>query len=235
MPSEQALPSGVPKCSGRQALLVDAVAGFVQDAEERLVEEARVVARGDAAVAGADAAAKRVRRHVEPAGVEVEADGRRRRLGRTPAAARPDIRAPGCRAAPCGPTTRWPATSGTRSSRRAAKTRVISAVVGARLVLVQQGVVGDGLVADGLRLLALQRDDLFQPRPERREVVGLPRLLPDLLGAGVVTRASSSTSSLRQLHRPVVGAADFADVHGGVGVRVARQVACSPRRRAVRR
>ena len=53
------------------------VAGFVQDAEERLVEVARVVARADAAVAGTDAAAKGVRGHIEPARGEVEADGHR--------------------------------------------------------------------------------------------------------------------------------------------------------------
>ena len=40
---------------GRKVLLVERVAGLVQHAEERLVEEPRVVARGDAAVAGADA------------------------------------------------------------------------------------------------------------------------------------------------------------------------------------
>src|SRR5262249_28759991 len=60
---------------GDQPLLVDAVAGFVQDPEERLVQMVRVEARRDAAIAGADAAAERVRRNVEPAGVEVEADG----------------------------------------------------------------------------------------------------------------------------------------------------------------
>ena len=80
MPSETALPSGVPKCSAIEPLFVNAVARFVQDAEEGLVEVARIVARGEPAIAGADAAAEGMHRGVEPAGVEVEADGRRRRL-----------------------------------------------------------------------------------------------------------------------------------------------------------
>src|SRR5437660_9626380 len=63
---------------GRQRLRVDAVAGLVQDAEERLVEESRVVPRRDAAVAGADAGAERVSRRVEPARFEIETDSGRR-------------------------------------------------------------------------------------------------------------------------------------------------------------
>src|SRR5262245_7010101 len=62
----------------RQVLFVDAVPAFVQDAEERLVEVLRVVARGEGAITGAGARAKRVGRNVEPAGLEVEADDLRR-------------------------------------------------------------------------------------------------------------------------------------------------------------
>ena len=68
------MPRGVRGVFGGQALLVEGVAGLVEDAEERLVEVVRGVARRDPAVAGAEAAAKRVGRLVEPAGVEVEAD-----------------------------------------------------------------------------------------------------------------------------------------------------------------
>ena len=113
---------------GGQALLVDAVAGLVQDAEEAFVEVARIVARGDAAVAGADAAAERVRRDVQPAGGEVEADRRRRRLAEDPAA-RPDTRVPGCRAAACLPEPSDRRDQRHQLARRAAKTCVISAVV----------------------------------------------------------------------------------------------------------
>ena len=63
---------------GVEALLVNAVPRFVKDAEEGLVEKARVVARRDAAVAGADGAAKRMRRHIQSAGFEIEPDRRRR-------------------------------------------------------------------------------------------------------------------------------------------------------------
>src|SRR5262249_45362580 len=59
-----------------EPLFVEPMPRFVQDAEERLVEVMRVVAGRDAAVAGADAAAERVRGRVETAGLEVEADDR---------------------------------------------------------------------------------------------------------------------------------------------------------------
>ena len=53
------------------------MARLVEGAEEALVEVARVVARGEPAVAGADPATEGVGGLVQPAGVEVEADGRR--------------------------------------------------------------------------------------------------------------------------------------------------------------
>src|ERR1700722_14637578 len=65
---------------GRQVLFVDAVARFVQGAEERLAEVPWVVARADTAIAGADAGAEWVRGHADPAGGEAEADGPRGRF-----------------------------------------------------------------------------------------------------------------------------------------------------------
>src|SRR5262245_1144122 len=65
---------------GVETLLVQSVTRFMQSAEERLVEEARVVARCQTAIARPEARAERMCRHVEPAGLEVEADGRCRRL-----------------------------------------------------------------------------------------------------------------------------------------------------------
>ena len=65
---------------GIQALIVDAVARFVKDAEEGFVEVARIVARGEPAIAGADAAAEGMDGRIESAGREVEADRRRRCL-----------------------------------------------------------------------------------------------------------------------------------------------------------
>src|SRR5690606_21210848 len=60
---------------GRQALLVEGVAGLVQGAEEGLVEVPGVVAGGDADVAGAEGGAEGVGGLVEAAAGEVEADG----------------------------------------------------------------------------------------------------------------------------------------------------------------
>ena len=53
-----------------------------------------VVAGGDAAVVRAQRGAKRMGRHVQPAAVEIEADGRGRLPGRTPPARRRETRGP---------------------------------------------------------------------------------------------------------------------------------------------
>src|SRR5688572_24702100 len=52
----------------------------MEDAEETLVELARMIAGGEAAVARTEAAAERVRRDIEPARREVETDRRGRRF-----------------------------------------------------------------------------------------------------------------------------------------------------------
>ena len=57
-----------------QALVVDAVARFVQDAEEAAGEIVLVVARGEAGVVRSEAAAEGMMGDVEPAGLEIEAD-----------------------------------------------------------------------------------------------------------------------------------------------------------------
>ena len=51
----------------------------------------------------------------------------------------------------------------------------------AGLVIVEQRVVLLAAGAEDVRLLPLERDDLFEPRPERGEVLLLPRLDPRLL------------------------------------------------------
>ena len=58
-----------------EALIVDAVARFVEDAEEAAGEFVFVVAGGEAGVVRADAAAEGMMGDVEAAGLEVEADG----------------------------------------------------------------------------------------------------------------------------------------------------------------
>src|SRR5262245_32559482 len=65
---------------GEQSLFVDAVAGFVQDAEQPLVQLARVVARREPAISRTHAAAKGVSGRVEAAGGKVKANGCCRRL-----------------------------------------------------------------------------------------------------------------------------------------------------------
>src|SRR6186997_3012529 len=64
----------------REVLLVERVAGLVQDAEKRFAEEARVKSCRDAAIAGSESRAEGVRGGVEPPSGEVETERRRRRL-----------------------------------------------------------------------------------------------------------------------------------------------------------
>ena len=115
-PSEVALPQNVPSIGAGQALLVEAVAGLVEDGEEAGEEVVLVLARRQADVAGGEAGGERVRGLVEPPGLEVEADRGRER-------ARPGRAAPA--AGSCGARTRRRAaaggdlrTNGTSSSRR---------------------------------------------------------------------------------------------------------------------
>src|SRR3954452_7732417 len=61
----------------RKVLLVEAMARFVKDAEECFVEESRIVARRDAAIAGARARTERVRGSIETAPIKVEPNRRR--------------------------------------------------------------------------------------------------------------------------------------------------------------
>ena len=100
---ERASATGWPSQFARQVLLVAAVAGLVHRAHQAAEEVVLAKARGQAHVLG-HAAAERVRAHVEPAGLEVEAEQARSRA-RTGAAARP-------------PGTARPA--GSRASRRLA-------------------------------------------------------------------------------------------------------------------
>src|SRR5690606_2611803 len=59
---------------GRQSLLVQAVAGLVEDTEKSVAKIIRVVARRDPHVARPGAAAERMIGHVEPPSGEIEAD-----------------------------------------------------------------------------------------------------------------------------------------------------------------
>ena len=211
MPSEHAVPSGVPKCSAKQSLVVNAMAGFVEHAKKRLVEEARIVPRRDAAIARTDARTKRMRGDVEPARLEVEADRLRGGSGECVPGHRPDIHARAHRAR--GFRFDWPiaAISGTRSADRAANTSRISSRSGAWLVFVEQCIVGVILVSDRVGFAAFQRDDLFEPGFEGPEIIIRPRFLPDLLRTGCDS-GDLLDQVLGQLYRSIVAATNFAHV-----------------------
>ena len=126
MPSETASPQRRAEVLGGQALVVEAVAGLVQDAEERVAEVVLVVARGHAHVAGAEAGAERVDADVEPAGVEVEADRRGGLRRRASPARRRGSGARGSRPAPARPESAIfrPARPAARAGRRTAALHV---------------------------------------------------------------------------------------------------------------
>jgi len=90
----------------------------------------------------------------------------------------------------------------------------------AGLVLIEQGVVAvAGGVADAVGLLALERDDLLQPRAEGGEVVALAGVGPHVLGEGA--GAGEFLDQRRgELASAVVGAASLANVDGEVVVAV---------------
>src|SRR5262249_45216385 len=60
---------------GVQPLIIDSVACFVQCPEEGVVKVVGMESRGDPAIPRPNDAAKRMRRHIESAGLELEADG----------------------------------------------------------------------------------------------------------------------------------------------------------------
>src|SRR5262249_4179890 len=68
----------------------------------------------------------------------------------------------------------------------------------------------------------LERENLFEMRPERWEIVGLLRLFPGLLSS---SRGASEflDECLRYLRRPIVGSAYLANVRGGIRLRIADQ------------
>src|ERR1051326_6489300 len=65
-----------PVAIGAQALVVNAVAGLMQNAKERAAEVMLVVARGDAAIVRAMAGAKWMGRCVAASAVKIEAEAR---------------------------------------------------------------------------------------------------------------------------------------------------------------
>src|SRR5260370_1269753 len=138
-----------------------------------------MIARGQAAIPRTDAAAEGMYGGVEPAGLEVEADGSRGSLPEEMLAidgvfARPKVLARLFARRTDG---------GDQRDQFAAQLGEDARDLGrhgAGFVFVQQGVVRRFLVIDRLRLLALQGHDFVEPRRERRKMTVLARLGPDV-------------------------------------------------------
>ena len=161
----------------REALLVEAVARLVQDGEESREEVVLVLARRQAHVAGREARRERMRRLVEPAGLEVEAD----RGGQARADGALHLRGIGAvheRVVGPGPRRdRLRERHELVAQARQQRLETRHAHVG--LVLVEQRVVAlAALVADGVGLLAAQRDEALEGVAEEREVGARARRLP---------------------------------------------------------
>ena len=188
----------------------------MQDAEEAVGESVRVVAGGDAAIAGSDRAAKRVCGHVEAACFEIEADLGGRHLAEFFLPVRREaLRQTGQIRAPAG-------TGDGGDQRRQFTTKIGEqgrdrASCRARFVLVEQSIVGDILVADGLSFFTLEGHDALEPGLERREVVVLAGVLPGLLRTDDAGRQFLDQTS-GQLDGTVLGAANLANCGGGIEV-----------------
>ncbi len=139
----------------RQALLVETVAGLVQDGEEAGEEVVLALARRQAHVAGREACGERVRRLVQAPSLEVEPD----RSGQTGADGTLDlrrVRAVHERVVGPRPARRSPARTA-RAHRAAVQQRLEAGHAHVGLVLVEQRVISlAAFVADGVGLLAAQ-------------------------------------------------------------------------------
>ena len=206
---------------GPQALLVDAVARFVQRAEERAGKEVLVVARREPHVARAVRRAERMGRDVEPPAVKSK-----------PIAA--DACLPNCFLHGDGDVAlehveiRPAPLLGDRGDQRHQLLAQPGEHAGdfgrlrTRLVFVEQRIVRLVVVADRGGLLALELDRALQQRPETREVVRLAGLDPHLL-AEHGQLGELFDERLRQLRLAIVVAPQVDDVGAGVAVRIGRE------------
>lgn len=210
------LAEGRAEVGGVEALFVDAVAGFVEDAEKALVEFAEGVTRGQSTIAGAHAAAEGMRRDIEPTGGEIEADGGGGALAEEMLAvedefARQQILSRFFR----------------RSDDRAHERDEFGPEVGedlrnqfcghAGFVFVEQGIVRRFFEADGLSFFAFERDDLFEPGGERGKIVLGAGFLPNVLRSR--RRAGDLFDEAGgHLHSAIVRAANLTDVDRLIGV-----------------
>src|SRR4029079_11957150 len=85
-PERNRIAHGRTMVRGVEALVIEPVAGLMQDSEERVDEPVRTEAGGNPAVAGPDPRAERMGRGVEPPTFEIEADRRSHGLAEYPLA-----------------------------------------------------------------------------------------------------------------------------------------------------
>ena len=195
----------------RQALLVERVAGLVQDGEHRLQEVVFVVAGGDARVVGFAAAEGMVARVQAPA-LEVEAQrghqcAAKRRLARI-------------RERAFGFARRRITTNGAIDERRQGggqfrEDGIDALALEARFVLVEQRIVGvqTQSVAEGRGLLARQIDDGRQLVGDGWPVVLRPCRTPRLLASGACLGVRDCEIG-RHRERPTALAFEKRDVGG---------------------
>jgi len=205
----------------RQSLVVQAVAGFVQDAEKRHGKVMLVVPRRDPAVVRAHAAAERMMGHVQPPASKVEPDRLRHQLAerflsghRIPAT---EQFAPRLAAAAdqCSDQRRQLVPQSGQYAGHVGRPRQ-------RLEIIQQCVVGLVRITGRLGLLAFQLKDLFQVRTKESKVVILAGFGPGLLAQHASPRQLLD-QRLRQLAAFFVVSPQLAKRRAGRTVRIGVQ------------
>ena len=163
----------------RQALLVETVAGLVQDGEEAGEEVVLALARRQADVAGREACGERVRRLVQAPGLEVEPD-RSGQAGADGTLGLRRVRAMHERVV--GPRPRGDLLHERHQLvAQTVQQRLETCHAHVGLVLVEQRVIAlAAFVANGVGLLAAQREEALQRLPELREIRLGARDLPGL-------------------------------------------------------
>ena len=207
----------------RQAGLVERMPGLVQHAHQGAREVGLVVARGDAHVVGR-AAGEGMRRDVEPAVGEIEADQADQLLAQLALLRRPET---GRRAASGSGSRLWrsmtrPQQVG-QEAAQLGEQRVDALGAAARLELVEQRVVERRAERRRLGLADPAHDGqhLGKRRQQRLEVVVLPGLAPGhLAGRGGARARLDELGRQRAFMHP--RAAHLAQVGGAPGIEAAR-------------
>ena len=206
------LPDGRPEVLAGQILLVEAVAELVEGGEQTAREGVGVEAGGEAHVTGADADRRRMRRLVEPAAGEVEAEP----LGDLTShlGLETDVhrarQQPGRRAAPADRSIEERPDGGAQAGQHRLEGRPGEP----RLPLVEQRVVAVPAASETIGLGLLEGHDAVEPRQERARVAVLAGRAP-----GLVRERGDASQVLDQRggHQPglLVLVAELAEIDGG--------------------